>query len=522
MQSDVPGHSSGALPGPGRSLSAALAALVRLPAGSWALVLLGAVVLTRLAALFCPFFATDEATYSALASRILEGAAPYVGAVDHKPVGIEMTYALVYAAVGRNHILFVRLLFFAFLVANGLVLSRIGERLRGDPSGRLAGLVYVIASAWGLPGDVAAANTELFLNLPLSLAALLILPPAPGGRPLPWRNFLLAGVLTGIAMLFKYQAALAGGAWALTTWLSEGGVRARIGRLALLLAGFCALTAGYLAYFAFSGTWDGFLFWGLEFNKSYVEALPIGLLLWNATYYTLIVAGFWMPLLLCLRIPSGRAARFVLPWAGSMLLSATVGGRFFPHYYLMALPPVCLLLFVRPIPVAAWRRNLAVVLGVGLTVASLALAFTWDQVKPHLLVHREAFREIGAFVDGRSGRDDRIFVWGNSPEIYYESDRVMGTRFPFCNYHTGKIWGTTADDVDATDTEQYIVPRAWTELLADLDADPPRLIVDAAAGRLDRFDLHPISRYPELARRVAQRYRLVGTPAGVPVYELLP
>jgi hypothetical protein len=113
-----------------------------------------------------------------------------------------------------------------------------------------------------------------------------------------------------------------------------------------------------------------------------------------------------------------------------------------------------------------------------------------------------------------------LFVWGNSPEIYYYSNRVMGARFPFCNYLTGKIWGTPLDDVDATGTEAHIVREAWPQLLADLTARPPRYIVDAGAGRLDRFDRHPIARYPQLQRLVESAYRLEATVAGVPIYRL--
>jgi hypothetical protein len=94
----------------------------------------------------------------------------------------------------------------------------------------------------------------------------------------------------------------------------------------------------------------------------------------------------------------------------------------------------------------------------------------------------------------------------------------MGTRFPFCNYQTGKIWGSPLDDIDATGTADFIVPRAWDELHGDLQANPPRYVLDGGAGQLDRYDRHPISRYPRLADFVNAHYVLERTVSGVPVY----
>ncbi len=486
----------------------------------WPLVLLFAVLATRAAALCTSFFSGDEATYSALASRILSGALPYASAVDHKPVGIELTYAAIYALVGRNHLLAVRLVMFGAVWLTGLVLSRLGQRIRGDCSGRFAGLAYVIATTWGLPGALQSANTELFLNLPLCLAAAHVAPTTFDEHGRERLRLFLAGVLTAVAALYKYQSALAGCAWALAVWLADGSVRARIGRLAWLAAGFAVIAVSYVGYFALSGAWDAFAFWGWGFNFFYMAAIPGDLVMWNAVRFTLQAAAFWLPLLLLVRVPSGPAARLALPWVGVMLLSVTTGGRFFAHYYLMALPPVCLLAFTGRRTMAGWRWPLALGLGALLTVACITLSFTWYRLKPNLQAYDQSYRAVAAFVDQRSGADDRIFVWGNSPEIYYYADRVMGTRFPFCNYHTGKIWGTPSDDLDATGTEAFVVPRAWTELLGDLDATPPRFIIDGGAGELDRYRGHPIDRYPELASFVHRRYRLVGEPAGVPVFEL--
>jgi hypothetical protein len=80
------------------------------------------------------------------------------------------------------------------------------------------------------------------------------------------------------------------------------------------------------------------------------------------------------------------------------------------------------------------------------------------------------------------------------------------------------MWGSRYVAADADGTEAFIVPRAMDQLLADLTAAPPSFIVDGGAGRLNRYHLHPLSRYPALASWVADRYRLDAIVHGVPIY----
>jgi len=151
-------------------------------------------------------------------------------------------------------------------------------------------------------------------------------------------------------------------------------------------------------------------------------------------------------------------------------------------------------------------------------VVSAVLAWTWQRIRPEFLREHDVEVAVGTYIRTHSSPDDRLFVWGNASEIYYFANRVMGTRFAFCNYHAGKIWGSWSYAVDAGDTSMFVVPRAWTELLEDLDRAPPAFIVDSAAGGIANFDRHPIGRYEELARRVARNYRLETVVDGVPIY----
>ena len=456
-------------------------------------------VASRLPLFFVSFFSGDEATYSALAARLLTGVLPYQGATDHKPPGMMLIYAGIYAIVGRYRLSFVRLLEMGVIALTAQRLGKIAEKL--DLNARVSVLFFVFASIWGFPSDTMAANTEIFLNLALTVAAEKTLDENSG-------SLFVAGILTGFAGLLKYQAALAGAAWAIVV------MRRHRWQLALPLAGgFLVVAVLYVGFFFYSRAWDDFCFWGWAFNAQYVTALSAGEFVRNAAMRTGFCALNWLPLLAC-AAQLRRPPRILVAWLVCMSCAIAVGGRFFGHYYLMALPPLCLWAGI-PTVSKGWVR-----LGILLTIGWTAVAWRFYDLKPHLREYDRTYHEVAAFVRAQSDPEDRIFVWGNSPEIYVLSNRVMATRFAFCNYHTGKIWGTPLDDVDAPSdlTYPYRVPRAWTELFEDLRTTSPRLLIDAAAGRLDRFDLHSIDRYPQLAKVVASDYSLIGTPGGVPVY----
>jgi hypothetical protein len=472
---------------------------------------------TRAAGFARPLWSGDEATYSALAVRLLGGALPYRSAVDHKPPGIVLLYALVYAAAGPWRLVWVRLAAILAVAATGLVLSAAARRL--DLGGSAwVGPLYVLASAVGLPGDVQTANTELFLNLPLALAMLLA---AGRGRRAP-AAFAAAGALVALAALFRYQAALALLAFPAAAVASPLCSRARALRLLALLGGFGAVWAAVLSTLAALGVWEAFCFWGWHFNFRYMAAITLGEAARAALISTALVASCWSPLLVALALRPRRAPPLVVAWLAAMLMAVIPGGRFFPHYFLMALPPLALLAgpSLEALVGQGGRGRLLLTALFGmLLLAAMAASWTWSRLRDGLAWHEAVYGEVARWIDARSGADETIFVWGNSP-LYFHAARRPATRFVFCNYLTGKIWGTRLnDDPLAEGSERQVVPRAWSELLADLAAAPPRFIVDESAAGLGGYGAHPIARYPALARFVAARYRLVAAPAGVPIYQ---
>ena len=151
---------------------------------------------------------------------------------------------------------------------------------------------------------------------------------------------------------------------------------------------------------------------------------------------------------------------------------------------------------------------------------SVAVAMADRQVWPRSAWHQDRYQAVARYVRERSQPSARLFVWGNSPEIYLYARRRMGTRYMSVNYQTGHVWGTSANDLGGTPDRQNVPAESWNNLMADLQGNLPEFIVDAAAGKLDKMDDEPLARHARMVDFVGRHYRLDATVLGVPVYRL--
>jgi hypothetical protein len=324
--------------------------------------------------------------------------------------------------------------------------------------------------------------------------------------------------------------------------------------LAAVLVGFLLPFGALVGVWGRAGRLDSLLFWAWHYPLVYAGKLPatriLGNLLpmtaaWGAAALAFLVAaanGFR-----ALRRAQNdqddgqdderrRALALVaLAWLIGSALGVAAGGRFFLHYYLQLAPPIALLAAA-----SSWRTVLARRLAIaytGMLLVAFWAANAFDHtVRPRIRHHTQAYAAIGEWIRQHTGADARLLVWGNSPEIYFFSQRRMGTRFPFCNYQSGRIWGTSADDEPAPSkdgedparseaaggharsTEKEALPEAWPMLLEDLVQRRPAVIVDAASAGLDRWAGYELFRYPRLWAIVKHDYREAARVAGAAIY----
>ncbi|HLK92056.1 MAG TPA: glycosyltransferase family 39 protein [Polyangia bacterium] len=491
----------------------------------------------RIVSLVRPCLSDDEATYCVVAREMLQGRVLYRDVVDHKPPLIYVTYAATETLGGREHGMFIlHLLTILVVWATALVLGKITERATatpatgpprdaGDEVPFAASLLFVIFTTTLLDFDALAANCELYMLLPLTASVLCYL----RGFAEPRRAWLAtAGLLVGVAMLYKYQAAVQLPLYAIHLGL----VHRR--RWAALLGGWLAVALGFavpvglcLWMMRRAGALDGALFW-FSFNAAYIkQGMRISEVAARALRrvpYGILPALFLWILAVRAAVLRWRGrqedptAVFLVWWLAVSALATTAGGRFFGHYFHQVTPPLAVL--AAPGAVRIWQRRRPLgVVAVGVPAAVFLLIG---------LFHAPAARAVGAlepdyatiarFIRARSRPSDPLVVWGNVPVLYFEAQRPLGSRFVFSNYLTGLSPATRTQSDPTADASVNVVSESWEMFVSDLASRLPSLFVDTSPGNLGAYGKFPPARFPRLSAIIDRNYTLVGEVAGARVF----
>ncbi len=514
---------------------------------AWLLAIFALGVLLRLPTFGRLLLSDDEAIYATTADALARGDLLYRDVVDHKPPLIYHVYQAGFALFGRynTHGAHALVLLSVLLTAGFLFVMKRRESHSQAVGLAAAGLFLVFSTTWH-DYDALAANCELFLLVPQTIAAWLLLRGLRTGGPGPAMHLTL-GVLIGISAMFKYQGLTFLGAsiGLLAWWALLGRVsRTRAATMALCqAAGTLVPPALYLLMCWAAGNADAAIYW-FKFNFSYVGAgltglaavarglrrtaliggvalVPYALGVWAA-----IATAAGMVRAIRNRAPCAPSPSMVLGllWLVTSAIAVAAGGRFFGHYFHLILPPLCLL--AAPVLCRLWgkgrsyRVSLAVLCALpalfffALATVGRPLAAVLDEGEP-------PYDDVAARIDAITGPNDRIFVWGNSPQLYVLARRPMGARFSFCNYMTGESPGTPTE-TGQWNAEDNQLPAAWDMLFADLERRRPALFVDAAAAGWDGYDKFPLARYPRLRAYVDRHYRPVEVSDGVVMYRRIP
>ena len=532
-------------------------------------------VLLRLPAFGQRLLSDDEAIYATTADALTRGALLYRDVVDHKPPLIYHVYQAGFSLLGPYNVhgahglvlvavLFTAALLFAIMRVQSQRESpgpaKAGESAKSSQStvaALAAAALFLIFSTTWHDYDALAANCELFLLAPQTLAAWMLL-RAVNRRSTGTRaavTHLAVGVLIGTSALFKYQGVtFLGASFGLLGWY------AFLGRTTWRFAGVMALSqllgaaippTVYLWWCAVGGNAAAAVYW-FRFNFSYVGAGLTGAAAVQRGLFRLALIGgvAAVPYLLGIsnavstlagvarvvrrrKLDAAAAGRPDLPscasllaslWLATSAIAVTAGGRYFGHYFHLCLPPLCVL--AAPSFARLWSRGWTRRAPLIAMCAIPALAFfalaTWARPFAATLDEREPpYDEVAARIASLTTASDRIFVWGNSPQLYILARRPMGTRFSFCNYMTGESPGTPTE-TGARDADANQLPASWQMLFEDLDRQRPALFVDAAAAGWDGYEKFPLARYPRLRKYVDVHYRPVEVSAGVVLYRRVP
>jgi 4-amino-4-deoxy-L-arabinose transferase-like glycosyltransferase len=496
--------------------------------------LLGLCVLLRVVSLVRPCLSDDEAIYGVVGREMLAGRVLYRDVVDHKPPLIYVTYAVTQALggpIGGMRLLHGLTILVVF--ATALLLADLTRRLgparvesaRGDDDAPVfAALLYVLFTTTLLDFDALAANCELFMMLPLTGSLALYLRGAAEARA---SRLAACGALVGVAMLYKYQAAIHLPLYAAhLAWLHRRRPARAVVAAAAIGAGLLGVLGAGAAVLAGTGALSSAWFW-FRFNFAYIRngleplealrraAVRVSFVVAVASFlWALGVAGAWQGIK---RAPAASLPWLAAGWLAVSLLAVAVGGRFFGHYFHQATAPLAVL--AAPLAARLWRRRRRLVVAwAGVPVTAFFLLGVFHAPVMAAAGHPDPdYAAIARYVSATSTPTESLVVWGNSPVLYFEANRQLGSRFVFSNYLTGLSPATRTQSDPTADASANVVAESWDMLEADLAARKPALFVDLSPGDIAGYGKFPPARYPRLTAILSRDYQPVGGIAGARV-----
>jgi hypothetical protein len=499
-------------------------------------IIIALVIILRLPTLFPSLYNPDEGYYGTIANDMLDGGSMYHTAVDTKPPGMYYIYAGVFRVAGRNNLFGVHLLAIFVVVATALILRQIGARVANDWAGAWSGIGYAVFVHAYWPHDMLGANSEIFASLPLAWSVLAFLQ----GQKKPVLSLMfLSGALIGIATLIRQTSAL--NLAVILGCLAYCWIIARTQSFARVLAvgsgiliGFIAVIAALASYYHHQGNLHDAYLWSFAFAIRYAQSettfgyvlkrlvtvhlavILLSGLLWYFGIWQLVktLRSFWR------RQPVSPKEVLLVLWFGLSYLAIFVGWRFPGHYHLPVFSPLSILAgekfsqFVVKERRSSRRRWRLVQAGIVAAAALPTLGFLLVAfiVRAQTLDFLPTVRQIA----NETKPNDRIFVWGSSPQIYSFSNRRMATRFVSCSHLVGAY---ASRPHEVRDSGKSVMPETWAMFQADWEAHPPVLIIDTSA--VDQFwSNHPMTRYPAL-RAYLPGYRVEGMINGETIYRRL-
>jgi len=502
----------------------------------------------------------DEGVRALSALRMLEGARLYAEVVTDKPPGASLFYAGVFAIFGRS-MKAVHLAAIVWNFATAVVVYLIAARFYNKRVGLWAALLFVYFSTNYFTQDTMAANTELLMALPYAASFLFFMIGQTSVERRLSANaaLVVAGVLTGLAALFKQVGVLNLGFFAVyemcEVWKhrkdtgAAGGsminsARRAVRRLFMAGVGFAAVIGGFILWLVSVGALHEIWRNGIVLNMFYIDSQPadlwlkfgvgrgLGYVFFNATLWTLAA---WAVLHSIKEARTNGASnddaiskvRFDLAialWAAVTLVGVIMSGRFFGHYFIPALPALSLLaarglsLFADALSTPARRRRAQVGLAVLFVLFLIGLvrshhrtavlayetvtetrtrwSANWGMTK------REQEAEIvAAFVRERIPPGEPLYIWGYAHDVYWRTGCRPASRYLTPYYIDGRF--ADAESAAPISGENFR-REAAANLLEDLRRERPRLILDVGGG-FKRLG------YADLVDYIGRNYRDEGT-----------
>jgi len=401
-------------------------------------------------------FERDEGEYAYIGWRMEHQELPYRDWVDQKPPGIFWVYRLAFV-LPMDPVRAVHLMGLLFAAASACALFFLALRFMGQWPAFVAALVFVLLSADPLLYG-SEANTEMFMLLPLILSTLAFFSAASAaGRGRRILFAALAGVFIGIAMAFKQVGAMQWPVFILMYPLFVDDKKPVLRMLFFGLwsaLGIAVVWLAILLYFAIHHAVHDFIYNVFTHNFEYVQGVSgerrqnyLGDTLKSLAkdeapvWLASVIGIIWL-------FVSGRRKEFLflVLWLVASAAGVSASGYYFPHYFQQLLPALCMAAALgvdaldrraslKSIPIVPRRAALTVAVTVLMLVMLWPFLFNYTLAEAVNKIypdnHFAEKKVLAARLAEVTRPNDRVFIFGAEPEIFFYAQRVSATRYIF-------------------------------------------------------------------------------------------
>ncbi|MFH1832731.1 MAG: hypothetical protein ABH816_01000 [Candidatus Levyibacteriota bacterium] len=451
--------------------------------------------LLRLPSLFEPYWYGDEGIYQTIGIAIQSGKLLYRDIWDNKPPLLYILYGIF-----SSDQFIIRLVSLIFGFLSVVIFFYLAKRIFENNNKATFISTSLFSLIFALPlieGNI--ANAENFMLLPILASALLIFKLKDSNihlkkiiihnscLPAGKAYFLIlfsSGFLLSLAFLFKIVAIFDAAAFFLFIFFLNYSSFKEIKKLAIkiipFILGFIIPIFVVALFFLMNGAFFDFLKASFVQNVGYVGygnqfLFPQGLLVTKL----LILSGFIF-FLFKKRGEFSKSTLFILIWFSLSLFNAFFSQRPYSHYLLVLLPSLCLMLglfyfekkyqkFVIAIIAVSLiliAKNFTVY-GKTLNYYPNFISFVFD--KKSTLSYQSFFDrntpidyKLSEYINGRTKKDDKIFIWGNNAQVYKMTNKIPIGRYTVAYHMTSsqKTLEETKEIFNKT-RPKYVIITSW-------------------------------------------------------------
>jgi len=422
----------------------------------------------RLPSLIEPYWYGDEGIYEVVGKSMDQGRVLYKNIWDNKPPLLYVVYAL--AQGDQPSVKAISLVVGILSIIAFFLLSQ--QLFKKQLISFVTTFLFMILLGTPLL-EANIANAESFILLPIIIAGIIIYKLVLKQKGSSTRSLFIAGLLLGLAFLFKIVAVFDLSAFVLfflfaqlpehlswTIFKKTLISKKILIPLRTIIFGFVLPFLIAVIYFALNNALLGFFQSAFFDNYDYVAwqngffGITQGLLILKCIVLIIAIA-----FVLKKRKKFSTHTLFISLWLTLSLFNAYFSGRTYTHYAIVILPSFCLFIGLLFTHLKAKNKIIVAVATLVLIIA-LSLQFSFNPIRSCLyyqnviqfingqknVIDYQSFFDqkvprdysVATFIRSYTKPTDAVFIWGNNPQIYALADKLPIGKYTVA-YHISQI-----------------------------------------------------------------------------------